>query len=204
MTDSEAPRSPFAGMADLSARGPVRVLSADEIEQTQLRAIVLSTSIASTGPGVYVRGIGAAGNGSVMASGSPRSNSGETATHWSCRIGSGSTVKNGGMSHSQLGLSGCGAASAGPGPISSARASSMGLPAVAGWQSFMEPGPTAFAVIVIGSRMPRSAKIAMTGHCGGRIIFACGLAGSPVLRRLFLLGQKACTAGLTPAFNPRY
>src|SRR5215468_6362241 len=33
MTDSEAPRSPFARMADLSARGPVRVLSPDEIEQ---------------------------------------------------------------------------------------------------------------------------------------------------------------------------
>src|SRR5215469_11184111 len=33
MTDSDGPRSPFAGMADLSGRKPVRVLSADEIEQ---------------------------------------------------------------------------------------------------------------------------------------------------------------------------
>jgi len=34
MTDSERPRSPFAGVADLSVRKPLRVLSADEIEQT--------------------------------------------------------------------------------------------------------------------------------------------------------------------------
>ena len=33
MTDADAPRSPFAGMADLSAQRPIRVLSADEIEQ---------------------------------------------------------------------------------------------------------------------------------------------------------------------------
>ena len=33
MTDGDAPRSPFAGMADLSAQRPIRVLSADEIEQ---------------------------------------------------------------------------------------------------------------------------------------------------------------------------
>src|ERR1700739_3868402 len=33
MADSDRPRSPFAGMADLSARKPVRVLSPDEIEQ---------------------------------------------------------------------------------------------------------------------------------------------------------------------------
>src|SRR5215468_9273455 len=33
MSDSDRPRSPFAGMADFSARPPVRVLSADEIEQ---------------------------------------------------------------------------------------------------------------------------------------------------------------------------
>ena len=33
MTDADAPRSPFAGMADLSDRRPVRVLSADEIKQ---------------------------------------------------------------------------------------------------------------------------------------------------------------------------
>jgi uncharacterized protein YjbI with pentapeptide repeats len=33
MTNADAPRSPFAGMADLSARKPVRVLSAEEIEQ---------------------------------------------------------------------------------------------------------------------------------------------------------------------------
>jgi hypothetical protein len=33
MTDADAPRSPFAGMTDLLARRPVRVLSADEIEQ---------------------------------------------------------------------------------------------------------------------------------------------------------------------------
>src|SRR5215472_17387137 len=32
MTDADAPRSPFAGMADLSARRPVRVLSDDAIE----------------------------------------------------------------------------------------------------------------------------------------------------------------------------
>ena len=32
MTDADAPRSPFAGMADLSARRPVRVLPTDEIE----------------------------------------------------------------------------------------------------------------------------------------------------------------------------
>ena len=33
MTDAGTPRSPFAGMADLSAQRPIRVLSADEIEQ---------------------------------------------------------------------------------------------------------------------------------------------------------------------------
>src|SRR6202047_185984 len=33
MSDPDRPRSPFAGMADLSARTPVRVLSPDEIER---------------------------------------------------------------------------------------------------------------------------------------------------------------------------
>src|SRR6266436_3110466 len=33
MSDSQLPRSPFAGMADFSARPPVRMLSRDEIEQ---------------------------------------------------------------------------------------------------------------------------------------------------------------------------
>src|ERR1700738_1269353 len=33
MSESERPRSPFAGMADLSARTPLRVLSPDEIER---------------------------------------------------------------------------------------------------------------------------------------------------------------------------
>src|SRR5712664_619945 len=33
MSDSDRPRSPFAGMADFSARPPVRMLSRDEIEQ---------------------------------------------------------------------------------------------------------------------------------------------------------------------------
>src|SRR5271169_6498273 len=33
MSDSDRPRSPFAGMADFSASTPVRVLSPDEIEQ---------------------------------------------------------------------------------------------------------------------------------------------------------------------------
>jgi hypothetical protein len=33
MLDSDGPRSPFAGMADLSARTPLRVLSRDEIER---------------------------------------------------------------------------------------------------------------------------------------------------------------------------
>jgi uncharacterized protein YjbI with pentapeptide repeats len=33
MTESDRPRSPFAGMADLSARTPVRMLSLDEIER---------------------------------------------------------------------------------------------------------------------------------------------------------------------------
>lgn len=33
MTDWDGPRSPFAGMADLSPRMPVRVLSTTEIEQ---------------------------------------------------------------------------------------------------------------------------------------------------------------------------
>src|SRR5689334_18510872 len=33
MSDSDRPRSPFAGMADVLARTPVRVLSPDEIEQ---------------------------------------------------------------------------------------------------------------------------------------------------------------------------
>src|SRR5262245_27353884 len=33
MSDSDRPRSPFAGMADFSTRAPVRVLSGDEIEQ---------------------------------------------------------------------------------------------------------------------------------------------------------------------------
>src|SRR5499427_7228757 len=33
MADSDRPRSPFAGMADLSVRTPLRVLSPDEIEQ---------------------------------------------------------------------------------------------------------------------------------------------------------------------------
>ena len=33
MSDSDRPRSPFAGMADFSARPPVRVLSPDQIEQ---------------------------------------------------------------------------------------------------------------------------------------------------------------------------
>src|ERR1700730_13748593 len=33
MSDSDRPRSPFAGMADFSDRPPVRVLSRDEIEQ---------------------------------------------------------------------------------------------------------------------------------------------------------------------------
>src|SRR6201989_1782353 len=33
MSESDRPRSPFAGMADFSARPPARVLSPDEIEQ---------------------------------------------------------------------------------------------------------------------------------------------------------------------------
>jgi hypothetical protein len=33
MSDSDRPRSPFAGMADFTARPPVRVLSHDEVEQ---------------------------------------------------------------------------------------------------------------------------------------------------------------------------
>src|SRR4051812_13655634 len=33
MADSDRPRSPFAGMADFSARTPIRVLSPDEIER---------------------------------------------------------------------------------------------------------------------------------------------------------------------------
>jgi hypothetical protein len=33
MSESDRPRSPFAGIADLSARTPVRVLSPGEIEQ---------------------------------------------------------------------------------------------------------------------------------------------------------------------------
>src|SRR6266446_2176523 len=33
MSDSELPRSPFAGMADFSTRPPLRVFSSDEIEQ---------------------------------------------------------------------------------------------------------------------------------------------------------------------------
>src|ERR1700686_2000919 len=33
MSESERPRSPFAGMADLTARTPVRVLSPDEIKR---------------------------------------------------------------------------------------------------------------------------------------------------------------------------
>jgi Pentapeptide repeats (8 copies) len=33
MAETDGPQSPFAGMADLSARTPVRVLSPDEIEQ---------------------------------------------------------------------------------------------------------------------------------------------------------------------------
>jgi hypothetical protein len=33
MAEPERPRSPFAGMADLSARSPVPVLSSDEIER---------------------------------------------------------------------------------------------------------------------------------------------------------------------------
>src|ERR1700756_1654415 len=33
MTDAGTPRSPFAGMTDLSDRRPIRVLSADESEQ---------------------------------------------------------------------------------------------------------------------------------------------------------------------------
>ena len=33
MTEPDRPQSPFAGMADLSARTPVRVLSPDEIER---------------------------------------------------------------------------------------------------------------------------------------------------------------------------
>src|SRR5271168_4036626 len=33
MSDSDTPRSPFAGMADFSARTPVRKLSPDEVEQ---------------------------------------------------------------------------------------------------------------------------------------------------------------------------
>src|ERR1700739_1670494 len=33
MSDSDLPRSPFAGLADFSARPPVRMLSRDEIKQ---------------------------------------------------------------------------------------------------------------------------------------------------------------------------
>src|SRR5215831_3775241 len=33
MTDSDRPRSPFAGIADLGARQPIRVLSSEEIAQ---------------------------------------------------------------------------------------------------------------------------------------------------------------------------
>jgi hypothetical protein len=33
MSESERPQSPFAGMADFSARTPLRVLSPDEIER---------------------------------------------------------------------------------------------------------------------------------------------------------------------------
>src|SRR6202165_5165911 len=33
MSDSDLPRSPFAGLADFSTRPPLRILSRDEIEQ---------------------------------------------------------------------------------------------------------------------------------------------------------------------------
>jgi hypothetical protein len=33
MSDTDRPRSPFAGLADFSARPPVRILSHDEIER---------------------------------------------------------------------------------------------------------------------------------------------------------------------------
>jgi len=64
-----------------------------------------------------------------------------------------------------------------------------------------QPGHISFAVIVIGSPMPRSAKIAMTERCGGPIRFACSLAESRGLRRFSLLDLRGCITGLTSAFN---
>ena len=52
------------------------------------------------------------------------------------------------------------------------------------------------ADIVIGSPMFHSARIGMTGHCAGPIIFASGLAGSQALRRSSLLGLRGCITGL--------
>jgi hypothetical protein len=122
--------------------------------------------------------IAAAWNGNGKASGSPRSGFGETRRDWFYRIGSGGTMKNGRRSNSQLRSSGSRADSAELGPISFARASSMDLPAVDESPSSTEPGRTSSAVIVIGWPMPRSAKIVMTGHCGGPTKYACSLAES--------------------------
>jgi hypothetical protein len=80
-------------------------------------------------------GIAAAGNGRVTAHGSVVSGSGDTAMHWSYRIRSGDREKNGGLSSSQLGLSGCRAATAVRGRISFVRGSSMGTSAVVGSSS---------------------------------------------------------------------
>ena len=129
--------------------------------------------------------------------------SGEMEIDWSCRIGPSCPAKNGGRSNSQPRLSGCRADLAARGPISFVRALSTGLLAAGGWPSSTEPGHTSSAAIVIGSPMRRSAKIATIGHCGGPIIFACGLAASRELRGSFLHGLKACTARLTSGFNPR-
>jgi hypothetical protein len=65
-----------------------------------------------------------------------------------------------------------------------------------------EPEHISVAVTVIGSPMLLSAKIATTEPCAGPIKFACGLAESQAWRRDSQLGQRACTARLTSAFNP--
>jgi len=161
-------------------------------------------SLDSIGRDVSAQAIEAATNRRATASGSPRSGSGETEIVYSCCIGSDGTLGNGGMSNSQHRSSGRRADSAVSGRISSVRELSTELPVDAGCRSSMGQGNISYVAIVIDSPTPHSEKIAMTGHCGGPIISAGGLAESRAQRRRSLLGQRACIIRLTSAFNLRY
>ena len=124
-------------------------------------------------------------NGGVMASRPAGSGSGEIAMHWFCRIRSGGTPRNSRISSNELRSSGRRAGSVVPGRSSSVQVSSMGLPAVGGWPSSMEPELIFSAATVICSPMLRNAKIASTVPCAGANKVRMRLGGEPVMTALF-------------------